>query len=84
MNLENTKGKKTITFPAEILPKNANTEKILKIREEQEAARKAKEDAVSTSVELHTSETFFAWAKTVSPFLYLPINYLLDHFLLNS
>ena len=56
MNLESTKGKKTITFPAEILPKNANTEKILKIREEQEAARKAKEDAVSRMLELHTSE----------------------------
>jgi len=55
MNLESTKGKKTISFPAEILPKNANTEKILKIREEQEAARKAKEDAVSNSLELHTS-----------------------------
>ena len=44
--MEETK-KSKFTFGAEILPKNANTEKLLKIRDEQEAARKAKEDAVS-------------------------------------
>ena len=76
MNLESTKGKKTITFPAEILPKNANTEKILKIREEQEAARKAKEDAVSTLVELHTRlrDPSF-WLRRFHHFLRLHINY---------
>ena len=48
MITEDMKAKK-FTFGAEILPKNNNTDKLIKIREEQEATRKAKEDAVSKS-----------------------------------
>ena len=57
MNTE-TKGKIKIQMTSEILPKNANTEKILKQRAEEEAQRKAKEDAVSTlPYELQSSQT---------------------------
>ena len=40
--------KSKFTYPAEVLPNNANTAKILKDREEKEAARLAREAQVST------------------------------------
>lgn len=42
--------KMTIRVFAESLPKNDTTDRLLKIREEQENTRKAKEDAVSRLV----------------------------------
>ena len=40
--------KSKFTYPAEVLPNNTNTAKILKEREEKEAARLAREAQVST------------------------------------
>ena len=48
---------------SEILPKNTNTERLLKIREEQENTRKAKEDAVS-----YIYSIFELQIEAVSPF----------------